>query len=91
MKLYKLLEEVESIIRRNYINRPIVVSPSFQYFLKLGKSAKQFLKDNPEIAIMVTDKSNVTVALDVQYYLTKSKDLLSDNLIYRPLPKDQHT
>lgn len=52
------------------------------------KKCKQFLKNNPELLVIQSDKMNVTTIITKQQYNTLSLEILQDNSYYRVLPRD---
>lgn len=55
------------------------------------KVCQSFLKQNPQLIVMRSDKGNSTVVMYKEEYLSGMCDLLSDTGIYKPLKSDPTT
>ncbi|XP_062698654.1 uncharacterized protein LOC134284184 [Aedes albopictus] len=49
---------------------------------------RKFLKENPNVLVLKSDKGNKTVLMDAEEYKQKMKELLQDNQTYKPIDKD---
>lgn len=56
--------------------------------LKKSNKTRQFIKSNPQITVLQSDKSNKTVVMNTDEYDNKMRDLLRDTNTYKKLRSD---
>lgn len=98
--IFKLISEVESIFSMipdqlkniirsratNYITNFIHYNTDTSSpVLQVGKTTRQFLKDNPELIVTRSVKGNLTVIMNKGDYIQKSLELLNDDSTYKAL------
>ncbi|XP_062705479.1 uncharacterized protein LOC134287552 [Aedes albopictus] len=76
----------------NYIhrmrNRNNQFEPIAKFCNKAEETTRRFLKDNPNILVLKSDKGNKTVLMEASEYRTKMLELLEDRNTYNPIPAD---
>lgn len=65
-----------------------ICTKSSDYFTSTFKQTKLFLKSNPDILILKSDKGNKTIAMSKSDYNQKLSILLNDNTTYEIMPND---
>lgn len=99
-----LLADVDLIIESNFnedqknIIRAKTTNTITNYLIKTPKitnvtqvmfyKCKKYLKENPELLILQSDKGNVTVAIDKSTYNNLAIELLNDKKYYKVLNRD---
>jgi Reverse transcriptase (RNA-dependent DNA polymerase) len=88
-------EEKRNIAKRTGIeclnlclNEEIKLNEFDKQLINAHKKTKQFMKENPDIYIVKSDKCNKTVAITKEGYDEKLNNLLSDETTYEVLKKD---
>lgn len=69
----------------NFKNKPSKVNKENQNLEKKVKKTKQFIKENPQITILKSDKSNKTVIMDTTQYNNKITNMLNDTTTYKKI------
>ncbi|XP_062558055.1 uncharacterized protein LOC134222926 [Armigeres subalbatus] len=100
---YHLMADVEQIIKTNptvelqYRNRsavanvssnPCHLDPVAKFCEKALIITRKFLKDNPNVYVVSSDKGNKTVLMEVEEYKRKMLELLQDRETYSPIARD---
>ena len=77
---------------QNYINRiqhhPIPNDPLERFCHSASKITRKFLKENPDVAVLQSDKGNKTVLMTIADYQTRMLALLNDNETYLKIDRD---
>lgn len=69
-----------------YLNRASkCTDPILKYIVSCKKQTHTFLKDNPDLIISKSDKTNLTVIMNKETFSQKSKNLLGDRTVYHPI------
>lgn len=80
-----ILRSQTTVLITNYLNK----TPNITNFLqKMFFESQRFLKLNPDLLVLQSDKGNVTVAMKRDDYVRLSEDLLNDEKYYKVLNKD---
>ncbi|XP_062710491.1 uncharacterized protein LOC134288736 [Aedes albopictus] len=76
----------------NYIhgsrNRSAPVDPVAKFCENAQAVTRSFLKDNPNVYVVRSDKGNKTVLMESEDYKKKMLELLQDRTTYAPIPRD---
>lgn len=86
-----LIQEDRTMIARtinNHLNSNSHLSPIEKYLYNAFKNTKQFLKNNQDIMVLNSDKSNKSVIMNKTEYIQKMNILLSDTTTYEKIKID---
>jgi len=65
-----------------------ILNDSDKQIIENKKITNQFINNNSNLLITRVDKSNITVALDKDYYFNKIRSMLQDTNTYTIINKD---